>query len=162
MEITSWPAATTCPTSSVTFVTTPPLDARRTVYITWLRASSSLRASASAAARAVSNVLCACSSSNSLTEPSSFSPCMRCQSDSACRARVIRRFQLLAGGFFRESIVGVVEHGEHIALAHALADVDPTLEDLAADAECLIHFVPRLHGAEVATHLARTLVLKLD
>ncbi len=73
-----------------------------------------------------------------------------------------RRCQLLARGFFRESIVGVVEHGEHLALAHALADVDPTLEDLAADAECLIHFVPCLHGAEVATHVARTLVPKLD
>ena len=120
-----------------------------------------MRASASAAARVVSNVLCACSSSNALTEPSSFSACMRFQSDSACRARVTRGVQLLARGFLRESIVGVVEHGEHIARAHGLADVDPTLQDLAADAECLIRFVPRLHGTEVATHLARTLVPKL-
>ena len=87
---------------------------------------------------------------------------MRCQSDSACRARAVAASQLLAGGFFRESVVDVVQHGEHVALAHALADVDSTLDHFAADAECLIHFVPRLNGAEVTTHLARTLVLKLD
>ena len=56
--------------------------------------------------------------------------------------------ELLARGFLGEPVIGVVEHGEHIALAHALADVDLAARDLAADAKRLVDLVARLHGAE--------------
>ena len=48
---------------------------------------------------------------------------MRCQSDSACRARAVAASQLLARGFLGQSVVDIVEHGEHVARAHGLSDV---------------------------------------
>ena len=42
-----------------------------------------------------------------------------------------------------------------------LADVDPALHDLAADAERLVHLVARVHGAEVAIGFAGCVVAQL-
>ena len=64
-----------------------------------------------------------------------------------------RSLELLAGGLFGEPVIDVVEHGEDVALAHGLADVDAPLHDLAADAKRLFGLASRLHGAEVATRV---------
>ena len=61
-----------------------------------------------------------------------------------------------------EPVIGVVEHREHVALAHRLAHLDLALHDLAADAERLVHLVPRLHGADVAVGLRGFVVAQLD
>ncbi len=60
---------------------------------------------------------------------------------------------LLPCRFLGQPVVGVVEHGEDVALVHELADIDLALGDLAADAEGLVHLVARLHGAGVAVEL---------
>ena len=70
--------------------------------------------------------------------------------------------ELLARGFLGEPVVDVVEHRQHVALAHALADVDLALRDLAADAKALIDLVARLHRAEIAIGFARLVVAQLD
>ena len=73
-----------------------------------------------------------------------------------------RRGELLLGGLHGESVVVVVEHGQHVAFAHDSAHVHATLDDLAADAEGLVDFVTGLHGADVATRLARLVVAYFD
>ena len=95
-----------------------------------LRASSSFRASASAVARVVCALLCAFSSSEGLTEPS------RLQRVEPLAIRLglprlrFRGGQLLLRRFLGEPVIGVVEHREHVALAHLLADVDLALTTL--------------------------------
>ena len=130
-------------------------DARSTVYFRRLRASSSFFASASAVAFAVcAALLCACSSSDALTEPSALRRSRRWRSDSACRACAVGGDELLPRGLLGEPVVGVVEHGDHVALADRLAHVDFALDDLAADAKSLVDLVARLHGADVAVRFA--------
>ena len=58
--------------------------------------------------------------------------------------------ELLTRRFLGLAVIGVVEHRQHVAFAHFLADVDLALNDLAADAKCLVDFVARLNGADVA------------
>ena len=50
----------------------------------------------------------------------------------------------------------------HVALAHLLSHVDLAAHHLAADAEALVDFVARLHGAEVAVGFLRLVVADLD
>ena len=161
IDTTGCPSATTWPTSNFTPVTTPSCDARSVVYSRRLRASSSLRASASATARVVCALLCAFSSSEGLTEPSPFE---RIQA-LAIGLRLARlRFggdQLLLRRLDGELVVGVVEHGDDVALANLLAHVDLADDDLAADAEGLVDLVARLHGAEIAVLFLRLVVADL-
>ena len=70
--------------------------------------------------------------------------------------------QLLPRCLLSESVIGVVEHGDHVALAYRLADFDPALLDLAADAEGLVDLVARLHGAGIAIRFRRVFVAELD
>ena len=142
-------------------MTTPLRDARSTVYFSRLRASSSFLASASAVADAVCAPLCAFSSSDTLTEPSVFNASSRCRSDSACRACVVAAIELLPRRVLGQPVVDVVEHCQHVTLAHFLADVDLALHDLAADAKCLVDFVARLHGADVAVRFLGLVVADL-
>ena len=151
---TGRPSATTWPTSKRTAVTTPLREARSTVYFRRLRASSSWRACASAAACAVCAPLWARSSSATLTEPSVFSEPRRLRSDSAWRACATAAVPLLARGLLGEPVVGVVQHGQDVALVHELADVDLALRDLAAHAEGLVDLVAGLHRAGVAVGFA--------
>src|SRR6185369_9830190 len=57
---------------------------------------------------------------------------------------------LLARGLFGQPVVAVVEHGEHIALVHELADVDQAPSHLAAHAEGVVDLEARLHVAGIA------------
>ena len=68
---------------------------------------------------------------------------------------------VLPGRFLGLAVIGVVEHRQHVALAHLLADVDLALDDLAADAKGFVHFVARLHGADVAVRLLGLVVADL-
>ena len=70
--------------------------------------------------------------------------------------------EMLAGGFLRQLEVDVIQHREHVAFAYRVADVDPPLHDLAADAKRLIDLVSRLHRAEVTIRVARRVVAKFD
>ncbi len=132
------------------------------MYFSRLRASSSCRACGLGRRPcAVCAPLCAFSSSEALTEPSSFSA-LEALAVGFGLARLRRGGdELLLRGFHREPVIGVVEHGEHVAFAHRLADVDLALDDLAADAERLVDFVARLHGADVAVRLPRLVVADL-
>ena len=69
---------------------------------------------------------------------------------------------LLPRRLLGEPVVGVVQHGQHVAFAHELADVDLALDDLAADAEGLVHFMPRLHRADVAVGFAGLVIAQFD
>ena len=69
--------------------------------------------------------------------------------------------ELLPRRFLGQPVIGVVEHRQHVALAHFLADVDLALHDLAADAKCLVDFVARLHRADVAVRFLRLVVADL-
>ena len=60
------------------------------------------------------------------------------------------RHVLMPRRFLGLAVIGVIEHREHVALSHLLADVDLALDDLAADAKGLVHLVARLHRADVA------------
>ena len=73
-------------------------------------------------------VLCACSSSDSLTEPSLFSACMRLPVRVGLPRSARSPLRAAGGRFLGESVVDVIEHGEHVAFAHSLADVDAPLE----------------------------------
>ena len=69
--------------------------------------------------------------------------------------------ELLPRRVLGQPVIGVVEHRQHVALAHFLADVDLALHDLAADAKRLVDFVARLHGADVAVRFLRLVVADL-
>ena len=69
--------------------------------------------------------------------------------------------ELLPRRVLGQPVIGVVEHRQHVALAHFLADVDLALHDLAADAKCLVDFVARLHRADVAVRFLRLVVADL-
>ena len=69
--------------------------------------------------------------------------------------------ELLPRRFLGEPVIGVVEHRQHVALVHFLADVDLALHDLAADAKCIVHFMTRLYGADVAVRFLRLVVADL-
>jgi hypothetical protein len=73
-----------------------------------------------------------------------------------------RRGELLLGGLHGESVIIVVEDGQHVAVAHDIAHVHATLDDLAADAEALLDLVTGLDGADVAILLARFAVADFD
>src|SRR4029077_14950394 len=61
----------------------------------------------------------------------------------------------------RELVIGVVEHRDDVALPHLLTHVDLSAHHLAADAECLVDLVARLHRAEVAIGFLRLVVADL-
>ena len=69
--------------------------------------------------------------------------------------------ELLLRRLHGELVVGVVEHGDDVALANLLADLDLADDDLAADAKGLVDLVARLHGAEVAVLFLRLVVADL-
>ena len=69
--------------------------------------------------------------------------------------------ELLPRGVLGQPVIGVVEHGQHVAFAHLLADVDLALHDLAADAKGLVDFMARLHRADVAIRFLGLVVADL-
>ena len=69
--------------------------------------------------------------------------------------------RLLPRRFLGEPVIGLVEHREHVALAHGLADIDLARHDLAADAKRLVHLVTRLHRAGVAVRFVGLVVADL-
>src|SRR6185436_18838919 len=69
---------------------------------------------------------------------------------------------LLTRGFFRKPIISVVEHGQHIAFARGLSDVDSALRDLAADSKCVVDFMPRLNGADVSVRFTGAVVVDFE
>ena len=77
-------------------------------------------------------------------------PCLRCGGDKLLTRRVLG-----------QPVIGVVDHRQHVAFAHFLADVDLALHDLAADAKRLVDFVARLHRADVAVRFLRLVVANL-
>ena len=116
IETIGWPSATTWPTSNFTLVTTPSCDARSVVYSRRLRASSSLRASASAVAsrrlRVAPRLL--------LVGRAHRAVVLQRLEALAIRFRLpCLRFgggELLARRLDGELVIGVVEHRDHVAL----------------------------------------------
>ena len=73
----------------------------------------------------------------------------------------LRCGELLLRGFHRELVIGVIEHGDDVALPHLLTHVDLAAHHLAADAESLVDLVARLYRAEVAVGFLRPVVADL-
>ena len=69
---------------------------------------------------------------------------------------------LLLRRILAKPVVGVVQHGQHVAFVHELADVDLALRDLAADAEGLVHFIARLHRTDVAVRFAGLVIAEFN
>ncbi|MNQ26458.1 hypothetical protein D3C85_396970 [compost metagenome] len=65
---------------------------------------------------------------------------------------------LLSRRFLGEAVVAVIQHSQYVAFAHELAYLDLALSDLAAHAEGLVDFMPRLHGAHVSADVASIVV----
>ncbi|MNE00078.1 hypothetical protein D3C80_924750 [compost metagenome] len=70
------------------------------------------------------------------------------------------RIQALAGGLLGEQVIRIIEHGEHVALVHDLADIDLALLHLAANTKGLFDLIAGGDRGEIAVAVAQAVVVQ--